>query len=224
MHTTRRECNDYKPYFIIKIMRLDVPFYPQTTEMNCGPYALKMVLAFFGEEISIQILEQRTGIKEAKGVMTIQIATAAALSGYRTEFYSKQLSLNPEHLNLEFYQKHQDLTLDSEKLIHDALQAGVKLEERILSIEKVISHVNEKSIPIVLLDWNIIKGIRGKYHGHFVPIVGYDDTNVYVHNHGLKNPTAFFSIPKELFDEARKAQGTDEDILIVYKEKLVKAL
>ncbi len=216
------ECKDYKPYVIRKIMRLNVPFYPQTTEMNCGPCALRMVLAFFGEDIPIQILEQRTGIKEGKGVMTIQIATAAALSDHRTEFYSKHLAMNPENLKMEFYQKYSDLTSDSEKLIADALKAGVKMEEKTISLKEVLARVTPHSIPIVLLDWNIIKGIRGKYQGHFVPIVGYDEKNVYVHNHGLIQPTLFLQIARELFEEARVALGTDEDIVIVYKEKLVK--
>lgn len=72
-------------------------------------------------------------------------------------------------------------------------------------------------MPIVLLDWNKITKKANTYHGHFVPVVGYDEKFIYVHNHGLNNPQSFLQIEKKLFDEARKAQGTDEDILIIYK-------
>ena len=54
--------------------------------------------------------------------------------------------------------------------------------------------------------------------GHFVPIVGYDEKNIYVHNQGLTNPTENLSIPRELFEQARKAKGTDEDIIFIYRK------
>jgi len=52
-----------------------------------------------------------------------------------------------------------------------------------------------------------------------VPIVGYDTDNVYVHNHGFSNPTPFLKIDKKTFEEARTANGTDEDIIIIYRNK-----
>ena len=78
------------------IMRLEIPFYKQTTSLNCGPTALKMVLAYLGKDEGVEILEARTGIKEGKGVSTIQIATAAASLGYPTDFYSKHILFNEE--------------------------------------------------------------------------------------------------------------------------------
>lgn len=72
-------------------MRLEIPFFKQTNEVNCGPIALKMVLAYFGNDEGVDVLEARTGIKEGKGIYTIQIATAAASSGYKTCFYSKHI-------------------------------------------------------------------------------------------------------------------------------------
>ena len=69
---------------------------------------------------------------------------------------------------------------------------------------------------MILLDWNVIKGCPEKgYQGHFVPITGYDENNVYVHNHGMLNPSPYFTIPREVFDEARKSKGTDEDVLFI---------
>lgn len=86
-------------------------------------------------------------------------------------------------------------------------------------MEKILSKTSENCIPIILLDWNIVRNKREKsYQGHFVPIVGYGPRNIYVHNHGLKNPRAFRSIPKKTFEKARKSQGTDEDILFVYRK------
>ena len=200
-------------------MRLEVPFYKQTTKLNCGPAVLRMVVAYFDQDLGLEVLEQRTGIKEGKGISTIQIATAATLLGYKTDFFSKHIYFNEENLKLEFYQKYSDAIQQSKQVVEEARKAGVRLEERGMSLEELLKNVSNDSIPIVLLDWNVVKGTREKgYQGHFVPVVGYDSENVYVHNHGLTNPTPFLPIKREIFEEARKAQGTDEDIIIIHRK------
>jgi len=34
-------------------MRLDVPFYKQTTKFNCGPAALRMVIAYLDQDLGL---------------------------------------------------------------------------------------------------------------------------------------------------------------------------
>ena len=202
------------------IMRLEIPFYKQTSLLNCGPTTLRMVLAYFGKYVEVEVLEARTGIKEGKGISTIQIATAAASSGYRTDFYSKHILFNEENLKHEFYQKYGDMHLEqSKKLVEDAKVAGVNIQERTLSLEKLLGFVTKDSVPIILLDWNIVKERKEKgYQGHFVPIVGYDEKNIYIHNHGLNDTQELMSVSRKTLDEARKAEGTDEDVVIVYRK------
>lgn len=55
--------------------------------------------------------------------------------------------------------------------------------------------------------------------GHYVPLVGYDNKFAYVNNSAGRNGKRFQSIDKNMFEKARKAKGTDEDILIIYKNK-----
>jgi len=201
-------------------MRLKVPFYKQTSPLNCGPTALRMVLAYLGKDEEVEVLEARTGIKEGRGISTIQIATASASSGYRTNFYSKHILFNEENLKHEFYQKYSDMDLEkSKKWVEDAKAVGVNIQERTLSLKELLEFVTEDSVPIILLDWNIIKAKKEKgYQGHFVPIVGFDGQNVYIHNHGLNDTQEFMSVPRAIFDEARKVEGTDEDVVIVYRK------
>jgi hypothetical protein len=199
-------------------MRLDVPFFQQTTDLNCGPAALRMVLAYFGENCDLALLEEKSRIKKDKGVFTIQIAIAAASLGHKTDFFSKQVSFNKDNLELDFYQKYADLIERSDSFLEEARKMNVNVQERKFELDELLSNINQDCLPIILLDWNIIKGEKEKgYHGHFVPIVGYDKENVYVHNHGLKNPVRFLPIKKEIFDEARKEKGTDEDIVFVHR-------
>jgi len=201
-------------------MRLKVPFYKQTTSTNCGPVALQMVLSYFGEDPGLDVVEEKVGIRERKAVSTIQLAIASGAFGFGTRFLSKILGFDEKHMELDFYKKYKDTLVDHSELIARARDLGVELEEKCVGLDEFLSYIGEDSLVIVLLDWNIVKGEKERgYQGHFVVVTGWDEENVYVHNHGFRDPMSNMTIPKEVFDEARKAQGTDEDFVVVRKKK-----
>jgi hypothetical protein len=202
-------------------MKLDVPFFPQTSKVNCGPMALRMALAYLDNDPGIEKVEEAVGIREGKGVSTIELALASAKLGFKTKLFTKHLGFNEENRKLEFYNKYIDTTEErSNKLLVDAKNAGIGLLEKTLGIEEVLGHVSKDSLVIVLMNWNVVKGEEGNgYQGHFVPVIGFDEENVYVHNQGRKNPEANLAITREVFDKARKSAGTDEDIVVVYRKK-----
>ena len=179
-----------------------------------------MILSYFGDKTDLKIIEEKTGIEEGRGISTIQIAIASASLGYKTHYFSKHIGFNPEHLKHEFYKKYSNLSEErSKRLNREAQKAGVKINEKVVSLNELLNLLTKDSIPIVLLDWNIVKNQKEKgYQGHFVPIVGYDSKNVIVHNHGLNNPKEFLTIERSLFDSARKAEGTDEDFLVISRK------
>ena len=118
-------------------------------------------------------------------------------------------------MNENFYQQYGDVGVDeSIQLTNEAKSLGAELTEKQLSFNELIAFIDDKKSPVVLLDWNIVKGKPG-YQGHFVPMVGYTDSSVIVHNQGMNDPAPFLEIPKEKFETARKAKGTDEDTLII---------
>ncbi len=200
-------------------MKLDVPFYKQTSKTNCGPTALRMVLSYFGDNRLLEEIEKECEIKDGKGVYSIQLSTAASRLGYKTSFYSRHLGVNPENLKMDFYKKYSETFSDQDKIISDANCAGVNISESSISLEELLSFVTKKSVPIILLDWNIVRNESEKgYQGHFVPIVGYDEESIYVHNHGLTNPVGFQSISREVFEKSRTAKGTDEDVVVIFNE------
>jgi hypothetical protein len=203
-------------------MRLAIPFFRQTSKLNCGVAALRMVLAYFGKCYEAKVLEARIGIKEGKGISTIQIEIAAASLGYRADFYSKHILFRKENMKHEFYQKYRDIDLEkSKKLLEDAKSAGVNIQEKALSLKEILESVTKDSVPIVLIDRNVVKARRENgYQGHFVPIVGFDEKNVYIHNSELDDSQEFVLVQKRTFDEARKAEGTDEDVVIIHRKQL----
>ncbi len=200
-------------------MKLKVPFYRQNRKMNCGPAALKIALSYLGKNHSMNKLGELVKAKESKAVSTIQLAIATQHLGFRTEFYSKVIGLNPENLKLEFYKKQSDMKKKSQfdELFQTAKKEGVEIFKKTIPLEEIIRNIKEDRIMIILLDWNIVRGKEG-YNGHFVPIVGHSKNNIYVHNQGFHNTKAYFSIEKTIFEKARKAKGTDEDILIIYRK------
>ncbi len=199
-------------------MKLNIPFFKQTMPMNCGAIALQMALTYLNQKIDPKTIEEKIGKDKSLSTSTIKLSNTAASLGFKTKFFTKHLEFNKEHLKLEFYKKYANSSnQQTQKQITKAKKLGVELEEKILSLNELISHINNKSVIIILLDWNVIKNQK-KYQGHFVPIVGYDKKNIYVHNSGQRSPQSFMPIKKETFDKARKAQGTDEDILIIQKQ------
>jgi hypothetical protein len=119
---------------------------------------------------------------------------------------------------LDFYKKYSDSNInESEDKIKEAKHFGVNLFEKIISLDEILLKLSKDCLIICLIDWSIING-RNDYQGHFVPIVGYDNENVIIHNQGLNSPEKFMSVRKEIFEKSRKAVGTDEDIIFVYRK------
>ncbi len=197
-------------------MMINVPFYRSEKDIDCGPIALKMALEYLGEEHSmeeISILEKRL---KSGLVWSTGIALASEKLGFPARFISIS-NFIPE--DIEYYKKYAD---DKSKLILKEIQdelknLGAKMEERNIALSELLNYVSENSVPIVLLDWHVISGKEG-YQGHYVPVTGYDDENVYVHNPGIANAMAFMPIKREVFLKAWEAKGTDKDTIIIYKK------
>src|SRR3989338_8673562 len=193
-------------------MKLAIPFFRQTTILNCGPAALKMVLSYFGNGADLSALEKECGMKNGKAIDTIQIATAAAKRGYTVEFYSTSVGFNQKNMRFDFYKKYADT---SGEKVEDARSAGVKIYEESLSLDDLQSKLSKNVAAIVLLNWNRVLGKPG-FQGHFVPVVGYDRDKIYVHDPGGKPHVA---INLEVFRKSWESEGTDKDVIFIGQKK-----
>ena len=200
---------------------LDVPLVVNPTDKDCGAASLMMALQFFKKSARIEKIIARTEREQNEFVWTVGLVKAAAESGLNVEFFSKSINFNPELLLIPYYQTSLDGKKPTEteqkikKLIEKCKKhPKVKLIEKTISLNYIISKISDKSIPVVLLDWSIISG-QGTYQGHFVPIVGYSETSIIVHDSGPANSRKNHHINKKIFETARKTQGTDEDILFL---------
>ena len=82
-------------------MRLEVPFFKQTTLLNCGPTVLRMILSYFGKNVSEDAIENKSGFTD-KAVFSIQLALVASSYGFKVEFFTKHRFLKRGG-NIPFY-------------------------------------------------------------------------------------------------------------------------
>ena len=207
------------PRMKIERFSIDIPFFPQKTNSDCGPTTLQMVLAYFGQFPSLEEIKKEMKLKNEIAVNTSQIAIASSSFGHETTLYTKSVLPNQEFKDEEFYKKFsEEYFNESSKYIEFAKNIGVQIIEKTLTHDELLNLLTKDSVLIILLDWNVIIDNRGVgYQGHFVPIIGFDDESVYVHDPGTSNPSPDVKIPKEIFEKARKAKGTDEDVVVVYR-------
>jgi len=196
-------------------MKLNVPYHKSKNETDCGPLALKMVLEFFNKTTSFDEIAKKQKQLKSGLVWTAGIARAAKKFGFNTKLIS---ITNFSHDDIDYYQKYADdkSMLVLKELTDEIKTLGVDIQEKNISLDELLSHVTDNSVPIVLINWFVLAAKEG-YSGHFVPLVGYDAENVYVHNPGLASAEAFMSIKRELFLKAWESEGTDKDVVVVSK-------
>ncbi len=202
-------------------MKIRIPLVKQKGRNNCGSASLKMVFSYFKNPISLKDLEKEIGYKEGKGTSPIKLAIATKKLGCKVLFFSKNFIPSKENLEMDFFKKYMDEEIGTIKsLINEAKKLDIPLIEKSISLKELLSFISKKSIPIVLLDWNTVRNReKAGFMGHYVPLVGYNNKSVYINNSAGRNGRRLQPINKNIFDKARKARGTDEDILIIYKNK-----
>jgi hypothetical protein len=198
-------------------MKLDVPFFTNQAH-DCGPVCLQMALAYFGKQYPWEELRQQSNSYAGGHTLTIGLAKAAAKLGFHAEFYTTSLAFDPTHTHLPFYQQAGTAHMENQSaLVAAAKEHGAELHEQHLQLKELLAKITPDCIAIVLIDWSKIQD-RPSYQGHFLVLVGYDEEFIYFHQPGPKDPEPFFKLTHDIFDNARRAAGTDEDIVFIRKK------
>lgn len=192
-------------------MRYDVPFRRQESSLECGPTALQMATAFLGEEKDLGRIRDFLDFSD-NAVYTIHLASVACEMGFEADFYTSNLQNEHEQ---DYYEEHAE-EIPNQKLNSRAREAGVDVREKSLELDELFDMLDEDQVPVVLLDWNRIQDEEG-YLGHFVVLTGYTESKAIIHNPDSSEGD-YVKINRELFDRARKAEGTDQDVAVIKKK------
>ena len=209
-------------------MIIDMPFFKNHDGNQCMQVTMKIVLKhFLDKDFSLEELDKLTGRKKGFWTWTSQIVPVLYDLGLEVKYYSKT-DLEPFLEGETFIRRH--FGKDAEKILKyadlpvvmNSIRKSLKyrlFEKKVLSINDIESHIQDRHVPLVLIDHNKIIGKNDFYQGHFVVVTGFDEENIYYHESGPNNPQANKKIKKEIFSEAMNSNGTDNDVVIVFGKR-----
>ncbi len=210
-------------------MMLDIPFYLNDKEgKQCLQVTMQCALKhFLGKDYDLEELDRLTGRKPGLWTWTSQIATVLDDLGLKIKYYSKT-NITPFLEGESFIRSH--FGKDAEHILKNtdlpvtlasmkkSVEYGI-FEHRLLKFSEIESNISQGHIVMIMIDHNKLAGVQGLYNGHFVILTGFDDENVYYHESGPNDPTPNKRVNKEKFIEAWNANGTDNDVIIIFGKK-----
>lgn len=200
---------------------LKVPFYPQGMD-ECGPYALRMVLKYFGYDLELQRVKQLCYFGGIKGTSNTGIARGAAKMGLGVECYFKTFDMSDDiFLTSEYFKKHsEEIPQEREKiqkLLQEAEMLGVKFYKKYIPTDEVLSRLNKDTLATACVDSSKLNGFEKTGISHIVVIVGYNyDKNIIFINDPEQKP--YRKIGADVFEKARQSPAVDGDIVMIYRK------
>lgn len=182
------------------MVKLNVPRFKQT-KMMCGPYALKQIFAYYGDDIDIKEIIKKTKARIDYGLWLSSIISLAKERNYKINFHTnslKALDFSWERLSSKKIVQKLKRRLKSKKKqvvnykgFIEYFSKGGKVDFRPITKELVKKYLDKK-IP-VLISVNStyfykrkrkykdkFDDIKGSEVGHFLVIAGYDKNRFYV--------------------------------------------
>jgi len=213
-----------------------VPHQRQRDSWDCGLTCVEMALRSSHVKCPEVRYEKLTSLVSSKSVWSIDLAYILAEYKVNMTFLTLTTGVHPGHSDCDFYKA--DLEKDRvrvEQLFTNAKVRGISVCNRSMSMRELAEQIGtHEKLAIVLIDVSKFRCLlctaaeqeqpvrqtdarkrRIGFCGHFVLICGFDpETSCFV----VKDPsvqTAFCLARAETLDAARRAQGTDEDIILV---------
>ncbi|XP_071946643.1 protein GUCD1-like isoform X2 [Antedon mediterranea] len=216
-----------------------VPLVLQEKDWDCGIACSKMVLQYLNassfEEDKFASVCKQLGFDTS--VWTIDIASI--FNEYNIDHLMCTQTLGVDHTyETEAFYQNKSFSYEEKRintLFKEAASLGMRIKKRSVDIGEIIKHLKAGNVIIILVDSNILEhhdselttnstneiirneGTQNQYQGHFIVVCGYNLDNEFI---TYRDPgcQGMFHSKFDNFDEARKAHGTDEDILFIYTE------
>jgi hypothetical protein len=204
-----------------------VPHIRQTQAWDCGIACAQMILSAIGCDDANGSAARESIV--TKSVWSIDIALFLFRKGARLLFFTQSIGVRRALKDIEYYTE--DWSGDESRvtgLFEAAKQEGMAMYRASLRISQLhlLASLPDCAI-IVLADSQMLLSHGSSpscgtaYRGHYLILVGssttdagnYNSSGFFVCDPGVIDSLTF--VPEKILDEARLAQGTDEDIIIV---------
>ncbi|KAF1894868.1 hypothetical protein Lal_00022362 [Lupinus albus] len=206
----------------------EVPHINQIYTWDCGLACVTMVLKTIGiNDCNIQSLAE---LCCTNSIWTVDLAYLLQRFSVTFSYFTVTYGANPNYCVESFYKEElpNDL-VRVDTLFRQAMEAGIDIQCRSISGEEIsVLILSGKCIAIALVDHNKLShawqeddhvpGVFSNnpgYTGHYVLICGYDAEADMFEIRDPASSKKHNKVSSKSLEEARKAFGTDEDLLLV---------
>lgn len=211
---------------------IEIPHINQIYTWDCGLACVLMVLKTIGvNNYDIQALAD---LCCTTSIWTVDLAYLLQRFSVAFSYFTVTFGANPNYSVESFYKEElpNDL-VRVDMLFQKAMEAGIDIQCRSISSEEIsILILSGKYIAIALVDHNKLSHVwkedvpvpgvfsnNSGYTGHYVLICGYDAGADMFEIRDPASSRKHNWISSKSLEEARKAFGTDEDLLLICLEK-----
>ncbi|XP_019439422.1 PREDICTED: protein GUCD1 isoform X2 [Lupinus angustifolius] len=207
----------------------EVPHINQIYTWDCGLACVTMVLKTIGiNDCDIQSLAE---LCCTNSIWTVDLAYLLQRFSVTFSYFTVTYGANPNYCVESFYKEElpNDL-VRVDTLFRKAMEAGIDIQCRSISGEEIsVLILSGKCIAIALVDHNKLSHVWQEddhvpgvfsnnpgYTGHYVLICGYDAEADMFEIRDPASSKKHNRVSSKSLEEARKAFGTDEDLLLIF--------
>lgn len=217
-------------------VRLSVPHVAQKFTWDCGLACAQMILSYCHKNFD-DFSNVCKRLEFLNSVWTIDLACLLTHYSVKNDYVTVTLGVDKEYSKKSFYKERFDKDQKRvDSLFQDADKHGLNVRKGSVNVEEIMHHLSTFCPLIALTDCNLLNCIwcsgvvsctatcigqclsgMGGYRGHFIVVCGYNKKERVLY---YRNPACtkdeLCCCTLKVFDRARMAHGTDQDLIFVY--------
>lgn len=198
--------------------RTTLEHHQQLYNWDCGLVCCRMILQWLGKTSDIITKHSTVG---TTSIWTMDLLVLLQQFDVAFVWCSTCIGINPDWQRLDYYKTHfTDDCVRIQKQIEPQLQQH-RCVQTDLALQRIVEWVQVSNcVVMALVDHSVLLGHdEGVFTGHYIVLVGVEEEppSFVVHN-PTKNCRD--TITMALFERAWRADGTDQDVVVIVKPEV----
>ncbi|EAA05246.4 AGAP011198-PA [Anopheles gambiae str. PEST] len=214
------------PSYIPDILENPIVHFTQRYDWDCGLACILMVLDRRQRQTFLSQFQQICDEGQfGKSTWTIDLCYVLKDFNVPHRYLTKTIGANPNHRVNDYYKSYTLDMLRVNNKFRYAEQNGVDVRQCTVNYRFLIDHLGTYGNIILLISASLLYcdlckfnklPCEIRYMGHYIVLCGYNKKlqKFMYRNPACKDRVCY--IPYQALDKARKANGTDEDIILLY--------